>query len=114
MACADKTLVCRECGQTFVFTAGEQEFFASLGFQNLPARCPSCRAARRKTRSGPKPQANRCLYPAVCAGCGAPTEVPFQPHEDRPVYCERCYRGRRDADGEKGNEASRERRLIKT
>ncbi|MBQ9300647.1 MAG: zinc-ribbon domain containing protein, partial [Clostridia bacterium] len=24
----DKTLVCRDCGQEFVFTAGEQEFYA--------------------------------------------------------------------------------------
>ena len=25
----DKTLVCKECGQEFVFTAGEQEFLAA-------------------------------------------------------------------------------------
>ena len=24
----DKTLKCKECGQEFVFTAGEQEFYA--------------------------------------------------------------------------------------
>ena len=24
----DKTLVCKECGNEFVFTAGEQEFYA--------------------------------------------------------------------------------------
>ena len=24
----DKTLVCKECGKEFVFTAGEQEFYA--------------------------------------------------------------------------------------
>ncbi len=28
----DKTLVCKECGQEFVFTAGEQEFYAERGF----------------------------------------------------------------------------------
>ena len=38
----DKTLVCKECGQEFVFTAGEQEFYAERGFQNEPqlARTP--------------------------------------------------------------------------
>ena len=35
----DKTLVCKECGKEFVFTAGEQEFYAERGFQNEPQRC---------------------------------------------------------------------------
>ena len=35
----DKTLVCKECGNQFVFTAGEQEFYAERGFQNEPQRC---------------------------------------------------------------------------
>lgn len=35
----DKTLVCKECGAEFVFTAGEQEFYAEKGFQNEPQRC---------------------------------------------------------------------------
>ena len=43
----DKTLVCRECGAEFVFTASEQQFYADKGFQNEPGRCPACRAARR-------------------------------------------------------------------
>ena len=32
----DKTLVCKDCGNEFVFTAGEQEFYASRGFENEP------------------------------------------------------------------------------
>ena len=43
----DKTLVCKECGQEFVFTAGEQEFYAERGFQNEPQRCKACRDARK-------------------------------------------------------------------
>ena len=35
----DKTLVCKECGNEFVFTAGEQEFYAEKGFVNEPQRC---------------------------------------------------------------------------
>jgi len=51
MSYADKTLACRDCGQAFIFTSGEQEFFAQKGF-NDPSRCPSCRASRRSERSG--------------------------------------------------------------
>ena len=43
----DKTLVCRDCGKEFVFSASEQQFFADKGFQNDPTRCHECRAARR-------------------------------------------------------------------
>jgi hypothetical protein len=43
----DKTLVCKDCGKEFVFTAGEQEFYAERGFQNEPQRCKECRDARR-------------------------------------------------------------------
>ena len=54
MSYADKTLTCRECGTEFVFTSGEQEFYAQKGFTNEPTRCPSCRAARKQSgaRSG--------------------------------------------------------------
>ena len=36
MSFADKTITCRDCGMDFVFTAGEQEFYASKGFVNEP------------------------------------------------------------------------------
>ena len=39
----DKTLVCKDCGKEFVFTAGEQEFYAEKGFTNEPQRCKECR-----------------------------------------------------------------------
>ena len=56
----DKTLVCKECGQEFVFTAGEQEFYAERGFQNEPARFPERAPAlqglpRRPQGCGPRP-----------------------------------------------------------
>ena len=43
----DKTLVCKDCGKEFVWTAGEQEFYASRGFENQPQRCKPCRDARK-------------------------------------------------------------------
>ena len=50
----DKTLVCKECGNEFVFTAGEQEFYAERGFQNEPQRCKACRDAKKAALRGPK------------------------------------------------------------
>mgnify|MGYP002451461136 CR=1 FL=1 len=50
----DKTLVCKECGNEFVFTAGEQEFYAERGFQNEPQRCKACRDARKNAARGPR------------------------------------------------------------
>src|SRR5439155_1634171 len=43
----DRSLTCADCGATFTFTAGEQEFHASKGFTSEPRRCPDCRRARR-------------------------------------------------------------------
>lgn len=46
----DITLVCKDCGSEFVFTAGEQAFYAEKGFENQPVRCPACRKARKQQR----------------------------------------------------------------
>jgi hypothetical protein len=50
MSFTDKSIVCPDCGTTFAFTAGEQEFFASKGFTNDPKRCQSCRQAKKQQR----------------------------------------------------------------
>ena len=47
---SDRTLTCRDCGQAFTFTAGEQAFYAERGFSE-PQRCPSCRSARKAQRT---------------------------------------------------------------
>ena len=91
MAFADKTLICRDCGAEFAFTAGEQEFYQSRGLKNEPSRCPTCRASRRQTRFSYSAGSPREMYPAVCANCGKECEVPFQPRGDRPVYCSDCF-----------------------
>ncbi len=82
----DKTLVCKECGNEFIFTAGEQEFYAEKGFVNEPQRCKACRDARK---SAGRPE--REMHEAVCANCGKTCKVPFKPREDRPVYCSECF-----------------------
>lgn len=46
----DKEITCKDCGGSFIFTAGEQEFFQSKGFSE-PVRCKPCRDARKAQRS---------------------------------------------------------------
>ena len=33
----------------------------------------------------------REMHKATCADCGGECEVPFKPHEGKPVYCRECY-----------------------
>ena len=42
MAFVDETLTCKDCGKEFIFSAGEQEFYAEKGFENKPVRCRDC------------------------------------------------------------------------
>ena len=88
----DKTLKCKECGEEFVFTASEQEFYAEKGFQNEPQRCKECRVARKNAA---KPA--RELFTAVCAKCGKEAKIPFEPKSDKPVYCSECFAAMKQA-----------------
>lgn len=91
----DRILTCRDCGQNFTFSAGEQEFFASRNLTNEPGRCPSCRAARRNSQPMAPRSRNVEHFETTCADCGRPTSVPFVPRQDRPVYCSDCYQSHR-------------------
>jgi CxxC-x17-CxxC domain-containing protein len=117
---SEKVLQCRDCGNEFVFSAGEQEFYATRGFSE-PTRCPDCRAARKaqrdsgggyhdsgsstggfgggsrggfSSRSGGSSTGTRQMFKVVCAECGQETEVPFEPRNGRPVYCRDCFERR--------------------
>jgi len=105
----DETLSCVDCSNQFTFTAGEQEFFASKGFQNKPNRCPDCRAARKAQRGtsgggggsygggrdgGGRSGGSREMFTTTCSQCGKTAEVPFQPRGDKPVYCRDCFQTR--------------------
>jgi len=109
---ADKSLTCRDCGQAFLFTAGEQEFHASKGFSNEPGRCQDCRATRKAERGGSSGgyssggggyssgggggygRQEREMFSATCSTCGQEARVPFQPRGDKPVYCSNCFKPR--------------------
>ncbi len=104
MAFSDKTLKCADCNADFTFTANEQEFYATKGFTNEPKRCPDCRQNRKSGRNSgggsgsggygsdrPARTSGGSIFKAVCAACGKDTLVPFEPRQDRPVYCSTCY-----------------------
>ena len=104
MAFNDRELTCRDCGSSFVFTSGEQEFYATKGLEHDPVRCPSCRQTRKLLRPEDREETPtfgvyvswggrtpRQLHVAACHQCGQTTEVPFVPRGDRPVYCSNCY-----------------------
>jgi len=123
MSYADKTIACRDCGTDFVFTAGEQEFYAQKGFTNEPTRCPSCRQSRKASgggRSGggygerdsyggggsrgggggggggySSGGGTREMHTTTCASCGKEAQVPFVPRGDKPVYCSDCFQQQR-------------------
>lgn len=121
MPYADRPIICRECGSSFTFTAGEQTFYASRGLSNEPSRCPDCRNARKANGSplgdgyvhyGPFASFGgrnpRQMHPATCSQCGQMTEVPFMPRPDRPVFCSECFAANRQA------EPSQQRRATGT
>ncbi|MCU0478537.1 MAG: zinc-ribbon domain containing protein [Chloroflexi bacterium] len=119
---SDKVLTCADCGQEFVFSAREQEFYATRQFSE-PRRCGSCRASRKAARgdSGGSGYGNsggygggygdsagygggyggggsrgpREMFTATCSSCGKEASVPFRPTSGKPVYCSDCFATRR-------------------
>jgi CxxC-x17-CxxC domain-containing protein len=111
----DVIIKCVDCGENFVFTVGEQEFYKQHGLTHAPTRCRNCRDKRKsqgpsegsRSRSG---ASNREMYTAVCSECGTETQVPFQPTAGRAVYCKDCYGSRRPGGGERGARPPRSER----
>jgi len=91
----DKVLKCSECGAEFVFTSGEQMFFADKGFKNEPKRCKGCKAKRAEGGGGGGNSAPRAETKTTCSQCGKETTVPFRPTQGRPVFCRECFQARR-------------------
>ncbi|MBI4868432.1 MAG: zinc-ribbon domain containing protein [Candidatus Wallbacteria bacterium] len=94
----DKKVICRDCGKEFIFSAGEQEFFAQKGFTNAPSRCKPCNANRKAsaasgegTSAGGAGAGPRQMHDVTCDKCGKQTRVPFRPTGRKPVYCKECF-----------------------
>jgi len=91
----DKVLKCSECGAEFIFTGGEQMFFADKGFKNEPKRCKACKAKRAENSAGGNASPIRSETKTSCSQCGKETTVPFRPTQGRPVFCRECFQQRR-------------------
>jgi len=124
MSGSDLLLMCSDCGQEFVFTAGEQQFFQERGYSS-PRRCKPCRQAKQNSGGGgggghaPSHSHDGGGYSAgsgagsgmssgttvVCASCGQTTTVPFEPRGDRPVYCKSCYKPKQAGGGGGGRQS---------
>ncbi len=94
----DRNIKCVDCGESFIWTAGEQTFFHDKGLKNEPKRCKSCKQAKNERlaaiaaaqSSGVR---QRIEVSVQCAQCGQQTTVPFYPSQGRPVYCRACFLG---------------------
>lgn len=97
----DKTLVCKDCSQEFVFSASEQDFYKQKGFENEPSRCPECRSKRKKNmnRGGREGDGQQKFFTVNCSACGKETQVPFKPVQEKPVYCRECFMARKQSAG---------------
>lgn len=101
MEFTDRILKCSDCGNEFVFTAGEQLFFFDKQFKNDPKRCKLCKAKRaglgRATNAGAAVTLplSRTETRTKCSACGVETTVPFKPTQGRPVLCRSCFQLKR-------------------
>jgi CxxC-x17-CxxC domain-containing protein len=104
----DQRIKCVDCGEEFLFTAGEQAFYREHNLTHAPTRCKRCRSNRKGARGAEGAPAARPaegarareLHPAVCSQCGSETQVPFLPAPGRPIYCRNCYPSHRPTRGE--------------
>jgi CxxC-x17-CxxC domain-containing protein len=96
----DRMLRCVDCGAEFVWTAGEQMFYADKNFKNEPKRCRACKSKR--AQQGPPVPRERVETRTTCSNCGKETTVPFRPTQGRPVFCRECFQQRKFAAGAGG------------
>lgn len=93
MSNQDKTLKCRDCGDEFIFTAGEQSFFEQKGFES-PSRCTNCRK-KKKTRfqedKNHETSKSGQVYEIVCSSCAKKTQVNFKPRNSDGILCSDCF-----------------------
>lgn len=81
---SEETLECRDCGDLFLFTVQEQEYYRDKGLKHKPSRCPTC---RKKNRD----QIQAAQVPVRCRKCHKNGFVPEAVPEAIDVLCEACF-----------------------
>ena len=93
---ADTEILCIDCGEYFVWSSGEQQFFRDKGLVNPPKRCKTCKQAKNErlaaiTAAQAAGVKQRIEVAVHCASCNSYTTVPFYPSQGRPVFCRSCF-----------------------
>lgn len=81
----DRTLICKDCGKKFIWTAGEQKFFIDKDLKNIPKRCKICTAEYKNKLREKHP-----AWWVKCSRCGKKAEVCFEPKTEH-IFCENCF-----------------------
>lgn len=96
---ADRVLVCKDCGDKFIWTMGEQQFFIDKGLRNVPKRCKACAAVYKEKLHEKHP-----VQWIKCKNCKKKAEVPFEPKSE-DILCEDCFRAEIEKRNQKITEA---------
>ena len=82
----DKTLICKDCGKNFIWTASEQRFYSEKGLKNVPARCEKCRIFYKEKHKF------KVSSPIKCSDCSAEGEIAYIPkNKNELILCENCF-----------------------
>lgn len=99
----DKKLFCKDCQKEFIWSKGEQKFFADKGFTSAPIRCSDC---RKKKKAGlgnvgavkDKSFSSDQMYEVKCSKCSKISEIPFKPVDPDGIMCSQCFEQSRAKD----------------
>lgn len=92
----DKKLSCKDCQKEFVWSSGEQKFFADKGFTSAPIRCSDCRKKKKEgmgkiASTKDKSFSSDQMYEVKCSKCAKISEIPFKPANPEGIMCSDCF-----------------------
>ncbi len=73
------------------------------GFSGRDGGRPSF-SGRNRDRSGNRDRGPVTMHQVICSQCGNPCEVPFQPIEGKPVYCDICFGSKKGTGNNRGGD----------
>lgn len=85
---SDIKLLCKDCGNEFIFSANDQKFYAKQGFVNAPARCKNCRIEFQNKKYQGLDVCN-----IKCKICGRVGKLTIKPTHPKEVICGDCFIG---------------------
>ncbi|MBI4039068.1 hypothetical protein HY384_03875 [Candidatus Daviesbacteria bacterium] len=92
----------KECEVPFRPTSGKPIFCSNCFKSN---RGSDTRSFEGRSNDRSNNFEDRSMFDAVCDDCGNSCKVPFQPREDKPIYCSNCF-GEKKGAGNRENSQS--------